>query len=538
MTGIPERDGALGLKLVARMDDLTWQRHGALALENAERNAQFLDRGKSLADLRDAPIGAGDSAIVIAAGPSIKRRDPLTQVLVQIACAVYWFNPVVWFAAWRIRVERERACDDLVVNSGIKAEDYAEHLLRIVSGFEGRGLAGVSGLTMARKGRLEGRLCTLLNNKTNRSALTRSALVTTAAVILTLSIPLAMLRAVEQQKDAAREKEPANITGDKDPSRETAQRIDRDGGPNKGPADAEPIIVFSHQNGIKRGGETRTDLTVLPDGTVIATSDHRNRECRIKLSKMELAGLLRSIDKDCGFFDIAKDGIYFFAPGDKLDLWDRSYNWIHVRSGGRTHKIACGYGWTHHYARFDKSAIRFKATYAKLSSLSQLVRAGGPTEVARCVTPANRGLKQAFPGLPALTAADFKFAEFFPFGSRRVTYLRDDDRGRVRVSVELPEKGTPQALRVTFNDQTKDVEKPPIIRGLDLADFPVKYWTQSDVTEKRALRPGERGSPYKLREGFESWDTTVGSLYIWVHRDRNVFYVEHYDRIRKKSTAL
>ncbi len=160
------------------------------------------------------------NAVLIHELGHIKRRDPLTQVLVQFACAIHWFNPVVWFAAWQIRVERERACDDLVVNSGIKAEDYAEHLLRIVSGFEGRGLAGMSGLTMASKGRLEGRLCTLLNSKTNRRAPTRSTLMTTAAAILTLSIPLAMLRAVEQRDGAGREKESAETTGDKVPSRE------------------------------------------------------------------------------------------------------------------------------------------------------------------------------------------------------------------------------------------------------------------------------------------------------------------------------
>ena len=45
----------------------------------------------------------------------IKRRDVLGQLLAQFACALHWFNPLVWFAAWRLHVERERACDDLVL---------------------------------------------------------------------------------------------------------------------------------------------------------------------------------------------------------------------------------------------------------------------------------------------------------------------------------------------------------------------------------------------------------------------------------------
>ena len=33
----------------------------------------------------------------------VKRADVVTQVLAQWACAVYWFNPVVWLAAFRLR---------------------------------------------------------------------------------------------------------------------------------------------------------------------------------------------------------------------------------------------------------------------------------------------------------------------------------------------------------------------------------------------------------------------------------------------------
>ncbi len=76
MTRIPERDGELGLKLVAHMERLTWERHGRLALENARRNSELLHHGQSLVELRDVPIGTGNHAIVIAAGPSIKRCDP------------------------------------------------------------------------------------------------------------------------------------------------------------------------------------------------------------------------------------------------------------------------------------------------------------------------------------------------------------------------------------------------------------------------------------------------------------------------------
>lgn len=61
----------------------------------------------------------------------IQRWDVLTQALSSAACAIYWFNPLVWIAARQMLVERERACDDLVLRSGAKPSSYAHGLLEI-----------------------------------------------------------------------------------------------------------------------------------------------------------------------------------------------------------------------------------------------------------------------------------------------------------------------------------------------------------------------------------------------------------------------
>ena len=79
-TLIAEKDGELGQKLVGRMSELTWERHGPMGLDNAKHNQSVLSQGQSIAKLHRAPIGDNNSAIIIAAGPSIKRQQPINVI--------------------------------------------------------------------------------------------------------------------------------------------------------------------------------------------------------------------------------------------------------------------------------------------------------------------------------------------------------------------------------------------------------------------------------------------------------------------------
>jgi beta-lactamase regulating signal transducer with metallopeptidase domain len=132
----------------------------------------------------------------------LRRRDPLTQFLTQLACALHWFNPLVWLAAWRLHVERERACDDLVLARGVKPSAYAEHLLQIATQLSPARWTQACGLAMARKSSIEGRLHAVLSDKLNRRSVTRA--LTAAALMLgaIIAVPLAMLRAADEKWDS------------------------------------------------------------------------------------------------------------------------------------------------------------------------------------------------------------------------------------------------------------------------------------------------------------------------------------------------
>ena len=129
----------------------------------------------------------------------VKRRDWLTTMLAEVACALYWFHPLVWLAAHRLRAESEQACDDLVLTSGVQAVDYANHLLEVVRGLTGRGGSMPAVVTMAQERDLTGRLKTILADSKNRSAATGRGLALAVLAALGTVMPLAAMRPVARR---------------------------------------------------------------------------------------------------------------------------------------------------------------------------------------------------------------------------------------------------------------------------------------------------------------------------------------------------
>jgi len=121
----------------------------------------------------------------------VKRQDFLIQLIARVACAVYWFHPLVWLAATRLREERERACDDHVLRAGATPSAYATHLLEIARGLRAAPATSLASVAMARPAQLATRLIDVLDGRRCRDTLSpRSALPAWIAAIAVV-VPLA-----------------------------------------------------------------------------------------------------------------------------------------------------------------------------------------------------------------------------------------------------------------------------------------------------------------------------------------------------------
>ena len=61
----------------------------------------------------------------------VVRHDWLLQSVAETLRALLWWNPLAWLACRALRDDSELACDDAVLQAGVGATAYADHLLQI-----------------------------------------------------------------------------------------------------------------------------------------------------------------------------------------------------------------------------------------------------------------------------------------------------------------------------------------------------------------------------------------------------------------------
>jgi HEAT repeat protein/beta-lactamase regulating signal transducer with metallopeptidase domain len=175
----------------------------------------------------------------------VRRRDLLTNAVVQLACAVYWFHPLVRLAARRVRIEAERACDALVVAAGTRPSDYAGDLLEIARTMRSSATAAVA-LAMARRSDFEGRLLAILSPDAGRNLLTATR---AALVALSFAAPAVAIAAAVPAGHVTPNAEVRN-TNRVDASNPSAASVD---------ADVEPSTPLSKVAELPQQSTTATD---------------------------------------------------------------------------------------------------------------------------------------------------------------------------------------------------------------------------------------------------------------------------------------
>jgi TonB family protein len=128
----------------------------------------------------------------------IARHDWLLQICAEFARALYWFHPLAWLAAARLRQESERASDDAVLLSGIAPSLYASQLLDLARTLENSGRAWSTALAIARPSNLERRFAAMLNPSINRRHLSSRTKFLIPLLALAFLLPLAALRLTAQ----------------------------------------------------------------------------------------------------------------------------------------------------------------------------------------------------------------------------------------------------------------------------------------------------------------------------------------------------
>ncbi|HXX23164.1 MAG TPA: M56 family metallopeptidase [Terriglobia bacterium] len=79
----------------------------------------------------------------------LRRCDNVTAAIHMVVEAVFWFHPLTWWISSRLMAERERACDEGVLESGAEPQAYAETILKTCQFYLESPLTCVPGVTGA-----------------------------------------------------------------------------------------------------------------------------------------------------------------------------------------------------------------------------------------------------------------------------------------------------------------------------------------------------------------------------------------------------
>src|SRR5690349_6197690 len=145
----------------------------------------------------------------------VQRGDYAGHLLIELACAMHWPNPVTWAVARRAGLDQERACDDRVLALGTGAVEYAEHLLAIARTFARPMPHARGALAMAAAATLPSRMRAILDVGLDHRPAGRRAVLAVAGAAAAFGLPTA---ALHPWSDAPRDRALMAALGAPDPA--------------------------------------------------------------------------------------------------------------------------------------------------------------------------------------------------------------------------------------------------------------------------------------------------------------------------------
>jgi bla regulator protein blaR1 len=117
----------------------------------------------------------------------VRRRDNLTATLHMLVESLFWFHPAVWWLGNRLVEDRERACDEAVVESGRERQVYAESILKVCEFCVESPLPCVPGVSGAD---LKRRIASIMSHRPARALSLGRKLLIGVAVVLAIAAPI------------------------------------------------------------------------------------------------------------------------------------------------------------------------------------------------------------------------------------------------------------------------------------------------------------------------------------------------------------
>ena len=210
----------------------------------------------------------------------VRRRDNLTYAMHMIVEVLFWFHPAVWWIGACLIDERERACDEAVVQSVGEAQVYAEGILNVCKFYVESPLTCVAGVTGAD---LKKRIARIMSELSIRKIDFGRKVLLAATSVIAVAVPL-MLGVAHMSRVNAQEATAQDLAGIwqgalhiEQPSRDlrTELRI------TKNADGSYKLVMYS----IDQGGQPApASKTAFENGTLSVAIDRINGKYEGKMS--------------------------------------------------------------------------------------------------------------------------------------------------------------------------------------------------------------------------------------------------------------